>query len=291
MDGDPFGSYRHRFWILIRKSYKDFKKIFMEAGQGDKYIVLGTAGIGKSLFTLFWICYPATLKKKVVWKLSYGAYYLLDFSLEVAVAQGPVFNCTHPDLQSVFSDPSSWLIIDGKQKSSLPYECSMLLACSAKTSNYHEFSKHGKCQTYYLLVWAHAEIIEFYNDFEEFKFLGMYVPDKETALENFDRLGGVPRYVLDERNSKKGIQNMTNAIGKVNATNCLEILRGEYFKYVNDYLIHMFVDKETNYTRVERMFASSHAREDILEQFDKVGHLEAVRFLEAHIGSQVMGST
>ena len=152
MDGDPFGSFDDGFLIFIWKSYKDLKKIFMEAGQGQRYIVLGTTDIGKSLFTIFWICYLATLKKKVVWKLASGRYYLLDFSLEVAVARGPVKDDTHPDLQSVFDDRSSWLIIDGKQEAPLGDRCRMLLVCSEKKTNHHEFSKHGKSKTYYLPV-------------------------------------------------------------------------------------------------------------------------------------------
>ena len=85
------------------------------------------------------------------------------------------------------------------------------------------------------------------------------------------------------------------AIGKVDAKNCLEILSGVFLQDMSDRLIHTFViekdhmsvDKETNYTRSDPQFASPLAREKIIEQFDKVGHLEVVSFLEQHINSNV----
>ena len=76
--------------LWIQKSYKDLREILMESNPSERRIVLGTTGIGKSLFTIFWICYLATVKEgKVVWRFAINEFYLLDFNEEVAIIWGP----------------------------------------------------------------------------------------------------------------------------------------------------------------------------------------------------------
>jgi hypothetical protein len=80
----------------------------------------------------------------------------------------------------------------------LEHECSILLACSARKENQHEFGKDPHIKTWSLPVWTEDEIRRFCDAFVEHKskFPAMDVLSKDTALANFKELGGVPRYVL-----------------------------------------------------------------------------------------------
>jgi hypothetical protein len=170
VSADPLGNYGGGILILVRKAYTDLKQIILDEAKERKrrkFIVLGTAGIGKSYFLVFFICYLATQKIKVVWKFSNGDHYLLDFTQDVAEALGPFRDSSTRVLREVFNDLKGWLIIDGQQTTRLPYRCQVLLACCAERDNYYEFSKSDDCKKFYCPVWTEEEIGEFCDDFGE----------------------------------------------------------------------------------------------------------------------------
>ena len=117
------------------------------AEPGQEFVLLGTSGIGKSLFTLFGICYLAILKEKVIWQIFKDKLYLLDFSKE----DSPKVSVGDNGLQRVFDDPNAWLIIDGGQPDCLYHACHILVACSVKRDNYMKYSK-GNAQIRYVLI-------------------------------------------------------------------------------------------------------------------------------------------
>jgi hypothetical protein len=224
-----------------------------KAKPGDRFTLLGTSGIGKSYFTIFWICNRATLKEKVVWKVN-DTFYLLDFSVsneasssenaKVAKAYGP-FQINDLELREVFDDPAAWLIIDGKQKGDFDCQCHILLACSStKEENHNEFSKSQLVTTLYMPVWEEEEIIEFLDDFEvqRANYSHMDVPIKDEAMEYFERLGGVSRYVLCAQKTAKRLEELETAITKVHQLTFEEFLHlhgGEGAKEASDCLMHL----------------------------------------------------
>jgi hypothetical protein len=68
---------------------------------------LGTSGTGKSFFTIFWACYLAIKRKRIVWKLASGSCYLPNFSQGAITAQGSVDTLNHFGLQEVLRDANS----------------------------------------------------------------------------------------------------------------------------------------------------------------------------------------
>lgn len=213
---DPYVNFPGGNLIWVRECYKDLQQTFAKANPGEKFTLLGTAGIGKSFFTVFWVCYLATLKGKVVWKFSSGLCYLLDFSEEVPIAYGPFQLLTDfsEELSVVYQDPSAWLIIDGGQPSALECNCHILLACSARKENYKEFSKNQMVSIRYLPVWAKEEIIGFLDEFEGARavYPNMDVPSREIALGYFEKLGGVPRYVLCAKHTADRLDELSREI-------------------------------------------------------------------------------
>ena len=84
LKADPFGNFTDGILLWVCKCYTDMKDIISAATPCRRFTILGTSGIGKSIFSLFWIRYRATLKEKVVWKVG-GEFYLLDFTIEDSV--------------------------------------------------------------------------------------------------------------------------------------------------------------------------------------------------------------
>ena len=66
VSGDPFSTFPGGFLVWVRECYLDLKEILASAEAGMRFVLLGTSGIGKSYFSIFWICYLATMKKRVV---------------------------------------------------------------------------------------------------------------------------------------------------------------------------------------------------------------------------------
>ena len=90
LKSDPLGDFQGKFLLWVRECYTDMTDIMSIANVGQRFTILGTSCIGKLLFTVFWICYWATLKEKVVWKMNKNQWYLLDFTLPLAKAYGPL---------------------------------------------------------------------------------------------------------------------------------------------------------------------------------------------------------
>jgi hypothetical protein len=283
VSGNLFSNFHEGFLIWIRQCYKDLKEIMAKAKPGDRFTLLGTSGIGKSYFTIFGVCYRATLKEKVVWKVN-DTFHLLDFSVsneassfenaKVAKAYGP-FQRDDLELREVFDDPAAWLIIDGEQRGDFDCRCHILLACSSiKEESYHEFSKSQLVRTLYMPVWEEEEIIKFLNDFEVHRanYSHMEVPIKDEVMEYFERLGGVPRYVLCARKIATRLEELETAVTKLHQLTLqeLEDLHDEGAKDANDWLFHITWDKEKDkltYAVPFSDFASVYVKCEFIKRF------------------------
>lgn len=162
VSGDPFVNYRGSFVVWVRKCYIDMIYILVneEAKQlghrlmGQRSILMGTGGIGKSFFTILWVCYLATRKKRIVWSVVPDLYYLLDFSQEAATVHGPVDALNHVLLQ-VLNDTDVWLIVDrmnGGRSIGSGCMCNILVTCFAERNNYHGFGDGPHVEIRYLPV-------------------------------------------------------------------------------------------------------------------------------------------
>lgn len=105
----PFGEYSQPFLIWVRKSYSDLRDILEKEEAKElgrrcrRFILLGTADIGMSFFTIFLVSYLTTKNERVVWKVYEHLSYLLDFRQDAATVAGPV-TLEHPILQLVLYD-------------------------------------------------------------------------------------------------------------------------------------------------------------------------------------------
>jgi hypothetical protein len=271
----PFGDLGEKpFLIWIRKCYADLKKVLEETIKDPmfrRFVILGTAGIGKSVFTIFWVCYLATTGVKVAWRTHRMQIFILDFSQKVATVSGPFADFNHGAVRSVVEDREAWLILDGDQRDPLAFECHMLLACSIRKRNHHEFLKNvSLTKRFFLPVWTKKEMDQFCDDFSMYResYGVMDVPVKEKVQANFQELGGVPRYVLKNEGMKLGRALFRSAIEQLSAELCWNLLSGAFVEGVSDKIIHICVrnvEGKWNYDECVYTFASSRAQISVWE--------------------------
>ncbi|XP_024519992.1 uncharacterized protein LOC9631209 [Selaginella moellendorffii] len=204
LDSDALRNYDKPFLLWKRKAYASLEsKIQERLNNFTSFIVLGTAGIGKSFFGYHWIIRLGQMgQEKALYKVGEVVYIL---NLRSRYVEGGYY-VNGEIICQMLDDLSMWLVIDGKQETPLPGKCRVLLVCSSNKTNYQEFGKGGLCCMLYMSVWSREEIGKFLDDFEPYRtsYRNMNVVDRKEGLDNFDYLGGVPRYVLRATKLKVG---------------------------------------------------------------------------------------
>ncbi|KAG0577762.1 hypothetical protein KC19_5G179600 [Ceratodon purpureus] len=282
---DPFANYTDGFVVWIRKCYRDLKEILTKAATSDRFVLLGTAGIGKSVFTLFWICFRVTLGEKVVWRTSEDAWYLLDFSKEGPASVRRFQESAH-ELKSVLDNSEAWLILDGGQRGPLTYACHILVACLVKKENYNKFSKNQLVSLRYVPAWSEEGMRKFLDDFESLRgsYSHMHVPEKDEAMKSFEKLGGVPRYVLHSKKTAEALVRMETAVTYLSKESCLKFFTGIFEDAkMSDTLVHIFVKcEDKSYESRFFDFASPHVQVEFGKRFTRLSKVDVVDFLRSY---------
>ncbi|KAG0603575.1 hypothetical protein M758_10G103900 [Ceratodon purpureus] len=288
VSGDPSLNFMKGYLLGIRECYIGLKKILEKPKRpGDCFIVLGTSGIGKSCFSVFWICHLAARKKKVVWKL-HSNFYLLDFSDEAAKFDAQLEE-SDPKIQEVFRDRDAWLIIDGGQEGSIDCACHILVPCSDQKKNYAKFLKIQRFSVLYLPVWEEEEISQFVDAFEQHRleYQHMDVPSKEEAIEKYALLGGVARYVLCSKKTAYRLEEQEQALRQLDAANCLKMLKDDFtaLESTRDMLVHMtlgpITDDSKKYRQRDFKLASGRVKSQVIAALDKEYKADTVKILKA----------
>ncbi|KAG0606796.1 hypothetical protein M758_9G168400 [Ceratodon purpureus] len=297
VSGDPFVNFSKGYLLGIQECYRDLKKILEDSKVGDCFVVLGTSGIGKSCFSVFWVCHLAANKEKVVWKL-HSKFNLLDFNGKAAKFDGQLGEYD-PKIQEVFRDGDAWLILDGGQKGSIDCDCHILVPCSDSQQNYTEFSKLQRVTKLYLPVWEEEEISQFLDAFEKHRteYQHMCVPSKKEAIENYAVLGGVARHVLCSSNTGARLTELREALSKIDVAYCLKMLKNDFDALSNtrDVLVHMTCGPNTvgphgKYGTRQFKFASSEVKSQVIAAFDKEYKADTVKTLKALVSCTGVGS-
>lgn len=144
-----------------------------------RFLILGTPGIGKSMFGVYLILFHLSHRCNVAYSgLGKGKIKYFTF-LE---------NKTLPTISDLPSAKDYIAIYDGgEQGKTLSAEdfSSMMLLSSPRSDNYNEFKKLN-CQTFYMNPWTKYEIL----DFAEKSGLSEHIDD---VSERYNLIGGVPR--------------------------------------------------------------------------------------------------
>ncbi|EFJ38216.1 hypothetical protein SELMODRAFT_403121 [Selaginella moellendorffii] len=280
LDRDPLGNFVRPFLLWKRKAYTSLEtKLLAETAR--IFIVLGTGGTGKTFFGYHWITRLGQMgHERVLYKKEGATVYVLN--LRRHCVEG-AYDMDDKVITDMLDDPSLWLVIDGKQKAAVEGVCKILLTCSTQKSNYGEFGKSGDCLKLYISVWSREEVEAFFSDFEVHRrqFESMKVVDKTTALEAFDYLGGVARYILTKWKLKDGKDRVRDAVQRLgsNVQEARIVLCGGHLKNVSDCVLHI-VASDDDLEVKSRRFASEALMKELGEQYIQAGVAAMVKFLK-----------
>ncbi|KAL3815268.1 hypothetical protein ACHAXA_001880 [Cyclostephanos tholiformis] len=175
--------------LFIRKSYKTIASSILE-GNGNKAIITGTPGIGKSLF-LFYLLWKLVKDGKRV-LFMYGTFNIYYDG------NGAVFWFASGNLPQdndvSFWNHSLWCLFDAKRKGEadlnhLPQELStFIISTSPRRDMVNDFKKPPVPQIFYMPIWTEAELDT----------ITLLFPHATQWRERFEILGGIPRHVLED---------------------------------------------------------------------------------------------
>jgi hypothetical protein len=144
----------------------------------NRCLVLGTPGIGKSTFGVYFILRHLSLRRNV-------AYSALDRPAFVYITFKDSY---HPHIGDKPIARDYITIYDGTEHAK-PFIDSwssiMILLSSSRASNYNQFKK-ANCKRFYMNPWSRSETLDFAEKCNI---------DNEDLLQRFNVVGGVPRYI------------------------------------------------------------------------------------------------
>ena len=207
--------------IFIRECYQPLHDAILKYVKMDEQrgvVLLGTPGIGKSVFGVLEACRLVCEGRTV--------YYQFNADCVLQLSQNCVKLMDKFSFYKHSTHSDDWYIVDVKEDGMKPLDVfcdvSILLISSPKRENWYNFLKQNSSTTLYMPCWSLDELRlcreKVYLEVQE---------ERLNALHS--KFGGVARYVLKTANNPKHLDVLTSAIREVDAKECLRI-QGEHSK-------------------------------------------------------------
>ena len=207
--------------MFIRECYQPLHDAilkYIKRSQCHGVVLLGTPGIGKSVFGVLEICRLICEKRTV--------YYQCHANWMLQLCQNGI-NVIKKSMEEYIEQarPNDWYIVDGLTPLDIPTDASVLLITSPKKEVWYNYRKQNGAKCLYMPYWSLNELRscrdKVFPEVDDEKFSALYT-----------KFGGVARFVLKEArdNSVSELMNiLDDAIDEVDAKECLKI-SGEHSK-------------------------------------------------------------
>ena len=179
--------------MYVRESYRMIASSILP--DINKAIIIGTPGIGKSLFLIYLLWKLVKERKRILFIYhSYNIYY---------DGEGGVFSLPSHDLPSdandLFWNETLWCLFNAEEKDRIrfgqcPYPfCTFVVSISPGGNMLKEFRKPPVPRVFYMPLWTDAEMT---------KIASSLFPWRQDWRYRFKILGGIPRDVLEETSQR-----------------------------------------------------------------------------------------
>ncbi|EFJ43395.1 hypothetical protein VOLCADRAFT_106833 [Volvox carteri f. nagariensis] len=248
-----------------------------------RFLVLGTPGIGKSVFLLDLLHRLACMRRTVV-LLSYLTYpSALLFQPAAADGDGGgVFEADNPiEFEEEINDPNTWLLCDSIEFAKA--DAITVMASSPHAGAYNRFAK-----TKHLELWMGPWSLE------EIRAACRLEPyqaqvDVEMAERLYKAWGGIPRYVLENAKNPSMQRKLDDALG---SSDLLAVLRSatqiQTAPEASHKLLHVQVDNACEKTEV--VFGSDEIINRVTEKLQANGMVGLRQFLTWSAGEPTVAS-
>ncbi|POV94675.1 hypothetical protein PSTT_16723 [Puccinia striiformis] len=174
-----------RFW-------KDLPEATLVA-DGEMWVVAGTPGVGKTVFSTYYLWIAACENKTVVWEPSQSqedvvSTYLMTSGSVERLAAGS------PRVLNALSDPGTVYIVDGR----VPILCkAWTLLVTSQQEHYKHLIKKAGTMPLYMAPWTYEELVNC-----KINLYGEAALPTKLMDQLYEWHGGVPRYVLELASSR-----------------------------------------------------------------------------------------
>ena len=250
-------------WLYIREAYVDMFQIIWNNLHSDnetnerisRMAITGTPGTGKSMF-LFYILWRLanieTIKAVIIYRQTErGCIYVFQNS-------GCWETFKYPDIADLLEDENTWFLTDALKSPPGPVDAVTILVSPPSRTYYSGFLKYLPVPfLHYLPTWS----------LEELKKLADSYSVTEEEIENrFNKIGGIARYVLEDKRALGPI--IDEAIGSLALNKLISIVLGETSKEneISHRIVHFKVEPP-HYSKCRLEIGSDYAFEEALRKF------------------------
>lgn len=184
--------------LWIRPCYEHLTDMIREKindGSKSRFVIIGSPGIGKTMYSYLWLYDLAFECQRVVYQYSTNMRFLFDWSS--ASKQPFVRSGSGEDFNEELMQAKTWFLIDGRanlgnEPMRFNARC-IVFTCSPNPQEYQYFAKTREALKLYMPVWSESEVMicrkKLYKD----------KPEKEV-LGRVSTYGGLARYIFDKTN-------------------------------------------------------------------------------------------
>ena len=250
-------------WLYIREAYEDLFQIIWNNLHSDnetkeqisRMAITGTPGTGKSMF-LFYILWRLanieTIKAVIIYRQTErGRIYVFQNS-------GCWKTFKYPDIADILEDENTWFLTDALKSPPGPVNAVTILVSSPSKVYYSEFLKYLPVPfLHYLPTWSLGELK---------KLADSYSVTEEEIEKRFNMIGGVARYVLEDKRALGPI--IDDAIGSLALNKLISIVLGETSEEneISHRIVHFKVEPP-HYSKCRLEIGSDYAFEEALQKF------------------------
>jgi hypothetical protein len=255
--------------LYIRQDYKNLFELTMARIRGGSrgMAILGTPGIGKSMFSFY-----------VLWRLCQeypdGVFVydrlnrpVLMFHRQTVLRSGSYFGFIDE-----LEKKSTWYLVDGKPP--MHVQAKTLLFTSPRKHNFHEFLKRvNEVDQAYMPVWSLEEL-------QNARALCHFQVTETDVLMKFERFGGSARFVLASQATETLLINLDSAIASSDIRK-LWTYSGELASPddITHMAIHVIVDEREKYIWTHVEYASAYVLSQVQARLDQRDLEDAARFV------------
>ncbi|EFJ50610.1 hypothetical protein VOLCADRAFT_103824 [Volvox carteri f. nagariensis] len=248
-----------------------------------RFLILGTPGIGKSMFLLDLLHRLACMQRTVV--LLSDLTYPSALLFQPAAADGDgggVFKADNPiEFEEEINDPNTWLLCDSIEFAKA--NAITVMVSSPRAGAYNRFAK-----TKHLELWMGPWSLEEIHAARRLEPYQAQV-DVEMVERLYKRWGGIPRYVLENAKNPSMQRKLDDALG---SGELLAVLRSakqiQAAPDASHKLLHVQVDDACEKTEV--VFGSDEIVNRVTEQLQANGMVALRQFLTWSAGEPMAAS-
>ena len=245
--------------ILVRKAYSTFEQV---AEEKNDLLIIGSPGIGKSIFGLYLFWKYVSTNKPVIYQRSNDCYVFLGEGQYLCIPE--IVDCrTHPLVLECNNTERGipWIFDAVGKHQRVPFRSfaghKAIVMLSPEHMNYKEYFHECAPSLRCMPVWSMDEIMA----------LRSYHSIEASVVEaRYDQFGGIPRYVFASTTGIKFFESEQKAAISNNYLEVFSLQAGNPFPVMSHYIIKLQSSDRDDFLTYHIEFTTDYVRHQVYQQ-------------------------